>query len=1115
MRGSLASASPDTGRVEIEGPAGGLIAAAGLGCSVAAIVVAASSPYGGARAIVGIQHALLIAVPIFVGLYALWRDAEPRFARLLIIGGFVWAPSLLAASSNSVAYSIGRTAAWIGLLALIALVFMFPTGRLVSNLDRGLVGALGVVLVLLYLPLVLLTVHYPNPSPWDACQHNCPPNAFAVVDHDPSWVHSGLEPLRSVLATLLFLGAAASLSLKISHASGPMRRTLVPALYAAVLALIGSAAFLVTRLMDQWSTATRVIGYVSGFALTALVLGFFLGLMRWRFLANRAVKRLGHEFRAATSGSHLRDLLAGAIRDPSLEIAYWTGHPGRWVDETGVKVELPRDDPRRAVTEVVSEGEPVAALIHDAALAGEPTVRKVASGFALMALENLRLDAELRSSLRDLRESRARILSAVDLERQRIERDLHDGAQQRLVALRVALELASETLRDNPEAADELLAKLGTDVEKTLDEVRALARGVYPPLLADHGIVDALRMAARASSLPVTVRSHGVGRYSQQIESAVYFCCLEAMQNAAKHSGAESATITLAEQDDLTFEIEDEGKGFALPRAKGGGMDNMRDRIVALGGKLTVESMPGEGTRVIGTVPVGLAQLTPDVASILQRATDALDDCFAIYRAVRGPSGEVVDFAVEHLNDAACRDTGRSREMQIGRTLGYLDKHYLGSELFEWERAALELDEPSLLDEVFYDRHSEGRRLRKAYEVRAVPMGASRLAVTWREITERKRNEDDLLLRSAVLNRAAEGVCLIRASDGVIVYANPRYEEIFGYGPGELEGRPFADLSWDQDAGVAARRYREVLTELERHGRGTFELLNRRKDGSPMWTEAHIATFDHPDHGQVWVSVKHDISERRWADEARQLAEHRLRIAMRDAPLVFYTMDRNLRYTWVLNNQVSLKGDESLIGKRDDELFEADLARQLSRLNRRALNGASVRAEVEIDLPDGSSTFDLTVNPLRGAGGQVMGVAGVAYSLTARESVGHLGIVADQSPLAMGVLDEELRFLETNRAFRDFVGYSPEELDGMKFGDVFGGFGNDTGDKLVADLRQGDSARPVAARVTTSSGASTPSSLIAFPVDGAGGAIGFVLDVPERAAQFVKPARFARGVRRS
>jgi PAS domain-containing protein len=462
----------------------------------------------------------------------------------------------------------------------------------------------------------------------------------------------------------------------------------------------------------------------------------------------------------------------------------------------------------------------------------------------------MRLHAELRSSLRDLRESRARILSAVDFERQRIERDLHDGAQQRLVALRVGLEVVSETVESNPEASLELLAKLAVDVESTLDDVRSLARGVYPPLLADHGIGEALRMAARASSLPTTVRSRGLGRYSQQIESAVYFTSLEALQNAAKHSGASKVTVTLSGGDELRFEVADNGAGFPYPRTRGAGLQHMRDRIVSLGGRLTVESTPGEGTRVAGTIPVGFAQLTPDVEHLFQQATDALEDCFAIYKAVCDSSGEVVDFAVEHLNDAACRDNDRSRESQIGRTLGYLRPGYLQSDLFEWHRKALDAEGPSSLEEASYDRGPAGRALRKAYEVRAVPVGGGRLALTWREITDRKRAENELLLQSAILERATEGVCLIRAADGAIIYSNPRFEEMFGE----------AAFSWDDQL-----------------GEGTFTQPVTREDGSEFWSETDVTAFEHPDYGTVWVLVHRDVTARERAQEVLKLSEERVR----------------------------------------------------------------------------------------------------------------------------------------------------------------------------------------------------------------------------------------------
>ena len=166
----------------------------------------------------------------------------------------------------------------------------------------------------------------------------------------------------------------------------------------------------------------------------------------------------------------------------------------------------------------------------------DPTFLDVARASVLKALELERLSAELRSSLRELSESRARIMSGADRERQRIERDLHDGAQQSLVALRIRLELAGELLRESPAGAEQLLGKLGTEVDDALEQVRSLARGVYPSLLSDRGLGEALRSAALRSPVRITVDADGIGRHSPMIETAVYFCCLEAIQNAMKHA---------------------------------------------------------------------------------------------------------------------------------------------------------------------------------------------------------------------------------------------------------------------------------------------------------------------------------------------------------------------------------------------------------------------------------------------------------------------------------------------------------------------------------------------------------------------------------------------------
>jgi signal transduction histidine kinase len=933
-----------------------MVVAAALALSVAALVVSLGSSLGDDRAIVGLLHALLIVTPVAVGLYALQREPSSRFALLLIAAGFLWAPSLLAGSDNGLAYSIGRIGSWFVELGLVFLLLLFPFGRLIGTAERVVaLGAAGVVAIL-YLPLVLLLADFPSPSPWSSCERDCPSNALSVTH----WQFAGsvLSPLREGIVIGLFFAAATILVVRTVHASRPRRRTLVPLVCGALIALGANVAFVVVRRVDRHSELTEVLGFIAVAAIPALIVGFAFGLVRWRLLAGTALRQLTDEFGMASSGTRLRKLLAEAIGDDSLEIAYWTGTPGNWVDHTGAPTTLPRDDPSRVVTEVKVRGKPVAALVHDAADVVEPTVGEVAAGFALMALENMRLQAELRSSLRELRDSRARILSAVDFERQRIERDLHDGAQQRLVALRVALEVVTETVEEDPEGSLKLLAKLAADVEKTLDDVRSLARGVYPPLLADHGIGEALRMAARASPLPTTVRSRGVGRYSQQIESAVYFSCLEALQNAAKHANARSALVRLSEGDELRFEVQDDGDGFVRPRPGGSGLQNMRDRIASLGGRLNVESEPGRGTRVIGTIPVGLAQLTPDVEHLFQQATDALEDCFAIYKAVRDSKGDVVDFAVEHLNDAACRDAGRSRESQIGRTLGYLQPGYLQSDLFEWHRQALDSDGPSSLEDVSYERSGADRRLRKAYEIRAVPVGGSgRLALTWREITERKQEEDELLLQSAILERATEGVCMVRAADGEIIYSNPRFDEMFG------ESR----FSWNEE-----------LRE------GTFSQLIRRDNGTEFWSETDVTAFEHPDYGRVWVLVHRDVTARKEAQEALRASEEHMRQAVEGSPLVLYTMDRALRYTWVLNNQVGVEGDEGVIGRTDEELFGRDVGRELSRVNRRALAGLAVRARVELELASGPATVELSVAPLR-LEGRVVGVAGVAYDLTQRQ----------------------------------------------------------------------------------------------------------------------------------
>ncbi|MGN6242408.1 MAG: GAF domain-containing sensor histidine kinase, partial [Motilibacteraceae bacterium] len=231
-----------------------------------------------------------------------------------------------------------------------------------------------------------------------------------------------------------------------------------------------------------------------------------------------------------------------------------------------------------------------------------------------VVLHNAALDAALQETLDDLRRanaelraSRSRLVAAADAERRRIERDLHDGAQQHLVALAVNLGLARQLLTESPEEAGEVLAALSGDVQATIAELRSLAHGIYPPLLLDSGLAEALRAAAVRSPAAAVVRAEGVGRYPAQVEAAVYFCCLEALANAGKHAPGARVEVVLADDGGrLRFTVRDDGPGFdpAVVGAAGHGLVNMADRVGAVGGSVRWDSAPGRGTTVTGEVPV-------------------------------------------------------------------------------------------------------------------------------------------------------------------------------------------------------------------------------------------------------------------------------------------------------------------------------------------------------------------------------------------------------------------------------------------------------------------------------------------------------------------------------
>ena len=576
----------------------------GLAATVAAVSDIPENP-----SLAATGRALMVAVPIAVGLYAWHRRPDERFGHLLVAAGFGWFLTTLAESGDSVLYSVGRVSGWVVEIGLVWLILAFPSGRLTSRLDRTLVLAMAAVVALLYLPTALLAADFPVPAPYTSCDSGCPDNAFFVLGSEPAVVDALFLPLRELLTLAIFLAAIVRLRGRLTEASPLLRRTLAPVVYVAAgrLALVGIG--IVARWIDPHAALTEVVALLVALALPALAAAFFIGLLESRLYQADALQKLPLHMGGQLSPARMQTAFAEALRDPSLRVMYWmNGKRDQWVDADGRPAEPPAPESGKHLSEIRDNGRLVAGVVHDDALNEQEDFIRAVGSYALVELENRRLTAKVESSLREVRKSRARLLVAADQERRRLERDLHDGAQQRLVALRIQLELVEDLLQSDPERARAKLHTLGEDVGITLEEIRELAHGVYPSLLADRGLAEALRAVSQKLPVATRLRAADVGRHSSEIESAVYFCCLEAIQNASKHATDASHVDVIVTSDAvLRFEVRDDGCGFNGDSPEGAGITNMRDRLAAVGGELEISSVGGQGTSVVGTVPISAA----------------------------------------------------------------------------------------------------------------------------------------------------------------------------------------------------------------------------------------------------------------------------------------------------------------------------------------------------------------------------------------------------------------------------------------------------------------------------------------------------------------------------
>jgi signal transduction histidine kinase len=296
--------------------------------------------------------------------------------------------------------------------------------------------------------------------------------------------------------------------------------------------------------------------------------------------------------------------LARALGDPSLELTFWLHTEQRYVDTRGHPVDLATLPQARTVTVVEDGGRPLAALVHDPSLLDEAGTVQAAAAAAQLALENARLQAELLAHLGDVRASRARIVTAGDAERRRIERDLHDGAQQRLLGIRLSLRVARSRLEGEHGELDELLTEAEAELAGTLEDLRALARGIHPAVLTEEGLAAAVEALARRASLPVTLAALPDRRLPAPVEAAAYYVAAEALANVAKHAHATAVTVSVSPTEDrLVIDIRDDGAGGARATA-GGGLVGLQDRVAALDGTLRVEGQPGAGTCVHAEIPL-------------------------------------------------------------------------------------------------------------------------------------------------------------------------------------------------------------------------------------------------------------------------------------------------------------------------------------------------------------------------------------------------------------------------------------------------------------------------------------------------------------------------------
>jgi signal transduction histidine kinase len=530
---------------------------------------------------------------LYIGLFVWARRPDNRMGVLLATVGFVWfLPGLLNANS-AVFVTAGLLLQNISLPVAFSLV-AFPTGVIGRRLDRAVLACTWVWATAGTLVVTLL-------GPTDPSTGR-PENLLALTDSQA--VKDAAYTAFAVWGALLAVGLVAAVVVRWRRSTAPERRELAPVMTTGIAAATAWAVLVLVEAAGVNGDVLLALEVVGLTFVGLLAFAFLAGLARARVVAGRAVSRVIARLSRPVAATELRAVLAEALQDPSLDLVFPL--PGRQehVDADGRIVALPGPGSGRSLTPVARDGRPLAVIVHDAALDREGGVVESAGAAAALALENARLQAELRAQVAEVSASRARIITAGDEERRRLERDLHDGAQQRLVSLALRLRMARSRVEDDAPAAP-LIDGAMEELEAALSELRELARGIHPAVLTERGLAPALRGLASRATLPVELGEVDEERLPAPVEAAAYFLVSEALANVAKYSHASHAAVSVRHRDGVAVvEVVDDGIGGADP-GRGSGLSGLSDRVSALGGTFAVESRAGRGTTVRAEIPCG------------------------------------------------------------------------------------------------------------------------------------------------------------------------------------------------------------------------------------------------------------------------------------------------------------------------------------------------------------------------------------------------------------------------------------------------------------------------------------------------------------------------------